>query len=93
MNTYMPAEHWHDDEICDMIIFEHFNGDLEEVMAERTKSGQIFKEEELWNLADSCICALAKMQYYKIPHRNVGPEQVLRCGVNYKIRKFIENPW
>ena len=38
MNTYMEAEDWNDDEVCDMIIFEHFDGDLEEVIEEKEEA-------------------------------------------------------
>ena len=37
-------------------------------MMDLAKEDKKYTEEELWNLADSCICALAKMEYYNIPH-------------------------
>jgi hypothetical protein len=34
---------------------------LEEEFEQRRKTGKKFTEDELWQIADACICALAKM--------------------------------
>lgn len=65
-----------------MIIFESWDTCLFGEMKQRTKR---FKEEELWNLADGCICALAKMKYYHLPHGNVNAKTIFKKGNNYKL--------
>lgn len=47
---------------------EYFEMDLKDKVVQMQRSNVIFTEEELWNISDTCITALAKMQYYNVPH-------------------------
>lgn len=87
MKTHMPDEHWHDDEVVDMIFFESFQGDLQEDFLSRKNPSNYrrYSEKELWNIADACISGLAKMAYYKIPHGNMNLCQVFVSGGVYKL--------
>ncbi len=61
MAKFIPSEDWQLDEVCDMVIMEDYDLTLEDEFNKRRASGKRFTEDELWKLADACICALAKM--------------------------------
>lgn len=85
IKKYIPSEEWDDKEVCDMIIFDMYDRDLYDEMAQMRSKGKAYTEDDLWKLADCCINALAKMQYYNIPHHKVSSRQIFRCGGTYKM--------
>ena len=85
MARVIPSQEWLENEVCHVIIFEAYEMDLEEELRVREQQRKAFTENELWKLADCCLSALAKMQYYKIPHTGVSTGQIFKVGDGYKL--------
>jgi len=58
-NFQLNYEAFSDDERLHMLILEVFDSDLEEDIQLKDQTGKIFSEDELWDMADNLISALA----------------------------------
>jgi hypothetical protein len=61
MARHIPSEDWSRKELCDILLLEAFTRNLEDEFNQRRKTKRPYTEDELWQIADACICALAKM--------------------------------
>jgi serine/threonine protein kinase len=68
-----------------MLILEVFDTDLDEDIQLKKSTGKIFSEDELWDMADNLISALAYLQNHGLSHRGIRTTSILCCKGNYKL--------
>ena len=68
-----------------MLILEVFDSDLNENIRIRKDQNRHFSEDELWDMADNLISALAYLQNNGLSHRNIRTDTILCSKGDYKL--------
>ncbi len=67
------------------MIFERYDTDLETDISEHRMKRKRYSEDELWNIADSCVAALAYLQEKNISYNMVDATRILLSVDRYKL--------